>query len=99
MQTVAVLTTVVCLGHKTGAELCCIHAPNKAQKQHCCVHDMTHHDRRQQLGIFTLRCDCWFLLYVIRGGTNREDLWRVGYQVRKRSSGPGPSRVYPMRVR
>ena len=35
----------------------------------------------------------------IRDGTYREYLSRVGYRERKRRSGPGTSRVYPMWVR
>ena len=33
-----------------------------------------------------------------RGGTNREYLCRGGYWVRKLISGPGPGRVYRMRL-
>ena len=35
---------------------------------------------------------------VLRGGTSRENPCRVGYRVRKEKSGPGPGRVYPMRI-
>ena len=35
---------------------------------------------------------------IIRGGTNRENLYRVGYRVCKLRSGQGSGRVYPMRV-
>ena len=35
---------------------------------------------------------------LIRGGTSRENLWRVGYRVRKLKSGTSPGRVYPMQI-
>ena len=36
---------------------------------------------------------------MVRGGTNREDLHRVGYRVSNLKSGSGPGRVYPMQIR